>query len=126
MQITAAYSEMYWTPPSDFFLTCILANKSVSYPLFSGILQNKSDISGKHDISEDRSELRCTYLPDLKSQEHVLCCLWDNSNTNISNFTWNVQCSSGEKTNTLICDLQLLQETQHIINDYQISLHYAL
>ncbi|XP_018116241.1 leptin receptor [Xenopus laevis] len=149
MQITAAYSEMYWTPPSDFFLTCILANKSVSYPLFSGILQNKSDISGKHDISEDRSELRCTYLPDLKSQEHVLCCLWDNSNTNISSqntvaelremlfssfapdiqledFTWNVQCSSGEKTNTLICDLQLLQETQHIINDYQISLHYAL
>ncbi|NP_001037866.2 leptin receptor precursor [Xenopus tropicalis] len=149
MQITAAYSEMYWTPPSDFFLTCILTNKSVNYPLLAGILQNKSDISGKYDTLEGRSDFRCTHLADLKSQGRVSCCLWDHLNTNFSSqngvaelkemlfasfasdiqledFSWKVQCSFEEKANTLICDLQLLPETKHIVTDYRISLHYSL
>ncbi|OCT84826.1 leptin receptor [Xenopus laevis] len=143
MQITAAYSERYWTPPSDFFLTCILANYSVSDPLLTEILQNKSEIPGKYHTSEGRLDFRCTHL------HHVSCCLWENSNTNFSSqnavaelketllasfasdihledFTWKVQFSFEEKTNKLICDLQLLPETKHIINDYQVSLHYAL
>ncbi|KAG8437131.1 hypothetical protein GDO86_007996 [Hymenochirus boettgeri] len=140
---------MYHIPPSDFFFTCFLTNKSSNFLLLAEVLQNTSDSSGNEDASGGKQYFPCNSMPDFQSEENISCCLWDHLHTNLSHqmgfaglrktvlpgfvsdvklkdFTWKVQCLFEEKVSLLICDLQTLPETNTITTDYQVNLHYTL
>ncbi|KAM4722953.1 leptin receptor [Rhinophrynus dorsalis] len=134
-------------PPSDFLLSCVLPNKSSNYPLEDGILENMSDFSQSYDLSSIKRNITCTYMTNVKTQKHVSCCIWDHlnidssgqseelrrnilstfaSNLQLVDFSFEVQCSVGEDTSLLICDMQLVSEMTQMNKDYRARLHHIM